>query len=379
MNFADKIEIREITYRSRYRDWLKVPYLVFERDANWVPPFRIAERQRISPSGNPFFSFGDAVFYVAYRNGVPVGRISAHVNSVSLAQGDTSGNFGFFDCIDDDRVAAKLLEAAEQWLRKRDVKTVVGPYSLTMLEEAGLLVHGFDTPPTILSGHAPIWAGPFLESAGYKKAIDLFAYRMRMNQLPIKIARLSQLAKQMARIQVRRFDMSEYQKEVALIFDIFNDAWSENWGFIPVQEAEVKHLAKETKPIMRPEFGLIVEIDGEPAAMGVALPNINTIIKSYGGRLLPLNWAKLAFALWRNRWKTGRIPLLGVRKRYRATPIAAAVLSLLVAEFIELGRHYQLEWVEFSWVLENNAPMVALAQLAAGPPTKIYRVYEKEL
>ena len=173
--------------------------------------------------------------------------------------------------------------------------------------------------------------------------------------------------------------MTRYSEDVTIIFDIFNDAWSDNWGFVPVSNAEIAVLARETKPFMRSKFGRIADVDGVPTAMIVALPDIHPIIASSKGRLLPFNWAKLLLAIKRDRWETARIPLLGIRKAHRGTPLSAALLSMLVADILDLGRSYNLDWVEFSWVLETNQQMNALAELAAGPPCKRYRLYETML
>ncbi len=209
--------------------------------------------------------------------------------------------------------------------------------------------------------------------------MDLLAYRMRPTNSPPGLERLARLALQSGRVKIRHFNMSTYADEVRLIFDIFNDGWSDNWGFVAFSKAEIDAMITQTRPIMRSKFGRIVEIDGVPSAMMVALPDLNRVLAPFKGRLLPLNWAKLVYAIWSDRWKTARIPLLGLRKTLRRTPLALAVLSLLVSEFLQLGRDYDLDWVEFSWILETNEPMVKLAELAAGSPSKVFRIYEAAL
>lgn len=380
MTAASDIVIREITSRDGIGDWLQVPHRVFDGDPHWVPPLHLQETQRIDPRQSPFFSFGEAAFFVATRNGTPVGRISAQLNRRALAaQGDDTGHFGFFDCIDDPAVAAALTARAEAFLAAKGMRRVLGPFNLTINEDTGLLVAGFDSPPAILSSHARSWSGGLLEACGYRKAMDLLAYRMRPQSPPATLSRLAGLAHRSGRVRVRPFDMRRYKDEIALLFDIFNDAWSDNWGFVPVSDAEISALIRETRPIMRAKFGRIAEIDGVPAAMIVALPDLNGVIKPFGGKLLPFNWTRLVYAVLADRWRTARIPLLGIRKAHRTSPLSAAVLSLLVSEMLQLGRGYDLDWVEFSWVLETNRQMVALAELAAGPASKTYRVYEKAL
>ncbi|MFN3746962.1 MAG: dATP pyrophosphohydrolase [Hyphomicrobiaceae bacterium] len=361
-------------------DWLHVPHAVFAGDPNWVPPLHTVEKRRISPRHNPLFAAGQAAFFVAYRDGAPVGRISAQVDHRHLRQHrDETGHFGFFDCIDDVDVAHALTDRASNWLRERGLSRMVGPFNLSINEDIGLLVDGFSAPPAILTSHAPRWAHGLLDRCGFAKKVDLLGYRMRPAQQPPELRRLAALAQRSGRVRVRMVDVASYRQELELLFDIFNDAWSDNWGFVPVGPAEIDAIAQDTRPIIRSKFGRIAEIDGVPAAMMVALPDINRVITPFGGRLLPFNWIRLAHAILADRWKTARIPLLGIRKAYRRTPIAAGVLSLLVSEFVELARAYDLDWIEFSWVLETNTQMVKLAELAAGPAVKRYRIYEKSL
>ena len=371
------IEVRSISGAAGVRDWLAVPEVVFAGDPAWVPPLHLVERERISVRHNPFFTFGEAVFFVCYRDGQPVGRISAQVNRSHLERyRDATGHFGFFNCIDDEAAARALVDAAARWLSQRGMTRMLGPMNLSINEDIGLLIDGFETPPFILSSHARRWEGALLERCGLKKTVDLYAYCMNPSQLPAQVHRLAQFARESGRVKVRTFNMSRYGAELELIFDIFNDAWSDNWGFVPFSQAEVKSLVKSTRPIMRGEYGRIAEIDGKPAAMMVGLVDLNAVIGPYRGRLLPFNWAKLGAALWRNQVKAARIPLLGVRKEHRSSSLAPAVLSLLVAEFIDVGAYYGLDRVEFSWVLEHNRAMTRLAELSAGPPYKTYRIYE---
>jgi hypothetical protein len=377
MQLQSSIDVRHVQSQRDIKDWLAVPYTVFADRPEWVAPLLLQERQRISARHNPFFSFGEAAFFVAYRGGTPVGRISAQINRRHLAQhSDDTGHFGFFDCIDDEDAARQLVAAAQTWLKTRGLRRMLGPFSLSINEDVGLLVSGFETAPAILSSHAPPWAGALLEHCGLRKAMDVFAYRMNPNAAPPQLLRLAKFARDSGRVTLRPFNMANYAAEIALISDIYNDAWSENWGFVPLSDAEMKYLTKETKPIMRGKLGRIVEIDGKPAAMMLALPDLNAVTATFGGKLLPLNWAKLLYAIGRDRWRTFRVPLLGIRKEYRATPLAAGVLSLLVSDFLDVARTYDLDWVEFSWVLETNRPMVMIGELAAGKPSRVYRTYE---
>ncbi len=377
---ATAIEVKRITAKDGIKDWLLVPQIVLGDDPAWVQPLDLAERQRISPSHNPFFAFGDAVFFVAYKDGRPAGRISAQVNKRHLAQhGDQTGHFGFFDCIDDVAVARSLFAAAEQWLLAQGLRCMQGPFNLTINQDAGLLVSGFESRPVIMTSHAPRYAPALVEACGLRKVIDLLAYRTTSLTREEKIVRLGKMASDTGRVKIRNIRMSRYAEEARLLFDIFNDAWSDNWGFTPFSPDEARATANELRPFMRSKFGWIAEIDGEPAAMAVILPDLNEVIAPFGGKLLPLNWARLAYAVWNDDWHSARVPLLGVRKRHRGSPLATGVLSLLVAELFKLSRHYGEVAVEFSWVLETNRAMTAITELATGPPTRVYRIYEKAI
>lgn len=374
------LKIKRIDHERGIDDWLAVPARVFANDPCWVPPLHHIERQRISPRHNPLFSFGEAAFFVAYRDSQPVGRISAQINRRHLQQhADQTGQFGFFDCMNDNEAAQGLVSAAGDWLRDRDMARMRGPFNLSINEDVGLLVSGFDTPPAILTSHAAPWTGTLLESCGLVKAIDLLAYRTKPATMPEPVARLTILARQSHRIGLRSFDMTQYARDVGIVFDIFNDAWRDNWGFVPFADQEIDAMIRATRPLMRGKFGRIVEFDGRPVAMMVVLPDVNSVITSFGGRLWPINWLKLSLAVWRDQWRTARIPLLGIRQEFRGTPLATSVLAILLSDIIALGRSYQLDWVEFSWILETNMAMRKLAELIAGPPCKTFRIYEAQL
>ncbi|MEO1206023.1 MAG: hypothetical protein AAFV45_06800 [Pseudomonadota bacterium] len=374
------LTIKPVDGANDVDDWLEAQARVYADDPAWIAPLRMAEKERISPKHNPFFSFGRAQLFVAYQNGAPVGRISAHINDAALKHSDqTTGHFGFFECIDDPQAAHGLLDAAAKWLKQQGMAAVAGPFSFSINEDLGLLVEGYEVPPALMSSHARPWMARHAEDWGLRKAIDLFAYRMKPSEPPEVLTRLAALASRDPKITVRPMDMSNYTRDVQLIFDIYNDAWSENWGFIPFSDQEIAKLGKEMRPIMRGKFGRFVELDGEPVAMIIVLPDINRVIAPFHGRLLPLNWAKLGLEIMRDRWTTARVPLLGIRKTHRRPQVAAALLSLLVAEVLELGRSYDLDWVEFSWVLETNTAMTRLAEEIAGPPCRVYRMYEREI
>lgn len=355
--------------------WLEVPYRVFKGDPAWIAPLRFVEARRFTPK-HPFFTFGEASLFVAFRGREPIGRISAHINRRHLEfHQDATGHFGFFDCVDDQAAAQALVDAAAAWLAARGMKRMVGPLNFSTNEESGLLVDGFDTPPAILMTHARPWFGPLLERAGLAKEMDLYAYRMDPKTAPDHVLRLATKAQEGGRVVVRPIDTRRLKDEIELLVDIFNDAWSQNWGFVPFDRTEIDAMVSELKPFFRSGYGRFVSIDGRPSAVMLGLPDINGLIASFNGRLLPFNWARLIIGLAREDFRGARIPLLGIRREFQQSPLAAGVLALLVKEFVAEARAKKLDWVEFSWVLESNKAMNALGRLAAGPPVKTFRIY----
>jgi len=376
----DALTIVAVDDRRTVKDWIAVPYAVFAQDPMWVAPLDFLERRRISKRHAPFFTFGEAALFIAYRGGQPVGRISAQVNRRHLERHrDGVGHFGFFDCIQDPEVAQALVAAAADWLRRRGLTRMVGPMNFSLNEECGCLVSGFDTAPAVLMTHARPWTGPLLERAGLAKEIDLFAYRLVPDRLPQRVHDIANLARKSREVSIRQIDMRRYGEEVRTLVDIFNDAWSENWGFVPFSPAEIDALLAEMRPLFRGEYGRFVLFNGEPVGMMIGLPNLNQVIASFHGKLLPFNWAKLMWALKRHRFRSARVPLAGVRKAYQSTPVGGMLVALMVADFIEQTRPYGLEWAEFSWVLETNKRAVSQVEMACGPPVKTYRIYGKSL
>jgi hypothetical protein len=375
------LAVELVDCRKRRRDWLRVPYVVFDGDPAWVPPLLMQEKQRISPRHNPFFTFGEAAFFIVYRSGQPVGRISAQVNRrYQQHYGCKTGHFGFFDCCDDVEASDALVAAASDWLKSRGCDRVEGPFSLSVNEETGLLVEGFNTPAALLMNHARPYMGPLLEQVGLSKVMDTFAYRMTPRNVPPEFLQFNKFASKATGATLhKRFDAS-FDEVFRIIIDIYNDAWRDNWGFVPYCEAEIAALIKQIKPFLREELGRLVTVDGQVVAMIVAMPDINGIIKDFGGRLLPFNWIHLVRQLQTRRFRSVRVPLMGIRKSHRNVPIVAAgITALLVGGIFEEAAFLDLDFIELSWVLETNKPMNALGRIAAGAPAKRYRIYGKPL
>ena len=373
------LRIVPVQGRRGVRDWLDVPHRVFAGDPAWIAPLRLVERRRISPAHAPLFSFGRAALFLAYRGGIPVGRISAQVNLRHLAfHNDNTGHFGFFDCLDDVEAAGALVSAAADWLRAQGMTRMEGPLSFTINEECGCLVGGFGIPPVVMMGHARPFTGGLLEAAGLAKKIDLYTYRVAATRLhPFR--RLARFAGQLRDVSVRPFELGRYDDELETLLEIFNDSWSGNWGFVPLSREEIRHLGAGLRPFLRNEYGRFLLIGGQPAGVMLGLPDVNGIIASFGGRLLPFNWLKLIWALRRETSRGARMLLVGLKRVHQSSPRAGALLALLAQEVVEQRGRYGVEWLDLGWVLETNRRVTRLAEAIAGPPSKTYRIYAAPL
>lgn len=375
------IVLEKVESRGDLKRFLAVPRAIYADDPNWVPPLLYERLEHLDPAKNPYFATAETAYWTARRGARPVGRISAQVNRAHLERHrDATGHFGFLEGSDDPAVFQALTAAVETWLRGRGLARAVGPFSLSVNDESGLLVEGFETPPYLMMGHARPYYARHLEACGYRKAVDMIAYLYDLAQEPPPA-----VAKTIAKLQaepgvrVRRLDMGRYREEIAAVVDIFNDAWAENWSFVPLSPPEIAFLAKNIRPLISPGHVAIAEVRGEPAAMAVTLPNVNEAIADLGGRLLPFGWAKLLWRLKVKGTESARLPLMGVRRRYQNGPLGAA-LALGVIDAVR--RHHAglgTKWGELSWVLEENRRVRRIIEMLGASPYKTYRMFEKEL
>jgi hypothetical protein len=379
---ATSLRIQPVEDRRALKQFLLMPAGLYANDRNWVQPLLFERLQHLDPKKNPYFEHAEVAYWLALRGDRPVGRISAQVDRLHLERHhDATGHFGFLEAADDDAVFAALFETAEGWLKSRGMRRATGPFSLSINDETGLLIDGFDTPPCLMMGHAPRYYGAKLEAQGYRKVRDLIAFDFDVTApLPPPARRMLQRLSKGTGLSYRPIDMRRFDQEVQTIVDIFNDAWSDNWGFVPMTSAEVRYMGKNLKPIVIAEHAWIGEVAGEPAAMTVTLPNVNEAIADLHGRLLPFGWVKLLWRLKVRGLRTGRMPLMGVRKKYQGTPRGAALaLGVIDAVSSWHAAHGVAKRAELSWVLEDNRPTRDIIELVGARPYKTYRVYEKTL
>lgn len=373
------VQVRSVDGRATKRDFLAVPRRVYAGDPNWVAPLMLERRLHLSRR-NPFFEHAEAQLFVAYRDEIPVGRVSAQIDRLHLERyRDGTGFFGMIEAIDDPGVFAGLLNAAESWLRERGMERVRGPLSFSINDEVGALIDGFDTPPMFMMPHGRPYYDERIREQGYEKAKDVVAYLMDPTGPlpPVMDAVIRKVG--VDRIRTRPIRLARLAEEVAIIGELFNDAWENNWSYVRWTRAELGDLGQSLKLFVPPELVQIAEVDGEPAAFIVVVPNLNEAIRDLDGRLFPLGWLKL---LRRMRWgspESARVPLMGMRQRHQRSALGMAlVFRLLQAVHVPLLTR-NIHRVELSWTLEDNRPMRHIKERIGAKVYKTYRIYDKQL
>src|SRR5437868_588123 len=308
--------IRPVLTKKDKKAFVDFAWEVYNDDPAWVPPLKDEVHGLITPGKNPWFEHARAQLWLAERGGKTVGRISAQVDElVQRHMGQGTGQWGMFEMLDGEAAAA-LIATAEDWLRAQGMTMALGPISLSIWDEPGLEIEGFDEPPTAMMGHHRPEYQAWIETAGYSKAKDLLSYEVDIAHWnDPKINRLIAAGERNKRIRIRMVDKSRFKEEARLILNLLNDAWSNNWGYVPLTEAEIAYAGKKLKPIIFKELVRIAEVDGEPVAFMLTIPDINELIKDLNGELFPFNFIKLLWRLRKPRTRRLRVPLVGVAKQ----------------------------------------------------------------
>jgi GNAT superfamily N-acetyltransferase len=371
---ARVIDVSTVHSRRERREFIELPYRLYRRDPHWVPPLRRDVAALLDPDRHPFHRHAEVRLFVARSHGRVVGRIAAVKNDLHLEHhGDGAGFFGMFETERDPDVAGALLIAAADWLTARGLRVMRGPASLSLNEECGLLVHGFDSPPAVMMPYNPPWYAELLEREGFTKAKDLLAYWLGTDSVPNRLARASEMLAKRHRIAIRPLRMKDFWNEVARVHKLYNAAWERNWGFVPMTEDEFHHLARQMKAVVDPNLVAFAEVDDELAGFAMALPDLNRALRYMDGRLLPFGWAK---ALWHSRRiDTLRVLTLGVLDRYRRTGAA----EMLYLYLLRTGPRRGITKGEFSWILEDNWAMRTALEKLGASVYKTYRLYDRPL
>ena len=381
------ITLKRVESAADRKAFVDLVWKLYAHDPHWVPPLKAEMLGLIGGiKSNPWFGHAEAAFWLALKDGEVVGRISAQVDQLVIAPGAPgagpgTGHFGMFECIDDDAVAEALFDAAEDWLRQKGITRALGPFSLSVWDEPGLLVQGFEGPPTVMMGHHRPYYEQMVAARGYTGVKDLHAWSLPIGQpFPEMVQRIVAFSERNAKLVTRPVDKSKFDQEAALILDILNDAWSDNWGFVPLTPAEIAYVGKKLKPIIFEGLVRVAEYEGVPVGFMITLPDINELTRDLNGNLFPFGWAKLLWRLRAPKVKRMRVPLMGIRKSLQGHRVA----SLMAFQMIEYIRRVAVTEFgasegEIGWILDDNGPMRSIADAIDSHVTRTYRIYERAL
>jgi GNAT superfamily N-acetyltransferase len=369
------LEVRPVVGKPELDAFIKLPWRLYRNEPRWVPPLLVDRKRFLDRRRNPFFQHAEVEFFLAWREGRPVGRVSAHIDRhFNEFQHHDWGLFGFFECEEDPETAQALLAAAQQWLRARGRDRMVGPMNFTTNDECGVLIDGYDLLPSVLTDwHHPYYPG-LIEGAGLTKAMDLYMWSLAVadrGSVHPAIWRVAAEVESKYGITVRQMRKKDMEAEVGRFLEVYNAAWERNWGFVPLTEEEVRHYAKDLKPLLDENWAFIAEKDGQPVAAALTLPDYNQVLIHLNGRLLPFGWAK---ALWyRRKIDRVRVFALGAKPEWQHTGIGARLYEM----HYDAAERTPQKRGETGWTLETNTPMNRAMERMGGEIVRTYRVYEK--
>jgi GNAT superfamily N-acetyltransferase len=369
------VNVKPVETKRDLMEFIKSPWQIYRNDPHWVPPLIIERKEFLDKNKNPFFKHAEVVFFLAKRNGQTVGRIAGIVNRNHIKfHQENAGFFGFFECVKDYEVAKALLDSVREWLKSKGMGIMRGPANFSSNDEWGLLVEGFDSPPVIMMSYNPSYYLDFMESYDMVKAKDLYAYFIDKSlPPPERVMRMAESIKKRENVKIRNINMKKFKDEVERIKQIYNSAWSKNWGFIPMTDEEFDHMAKSLRQIVDPHMVFIAEADGKPAGFSLALPDFNQVLRKLNGRLFPFGILKL---LWHtkviNKIDGVRIITMGVIPEFQKRGID----TVFYVETYNVGVKRGYTWAEMSWVLEDNVMMNRVLELLGARLYKKYRIFE---
>ncbi len=383
-----EVAIQAVSNSAHRKVFIQLAGQFYLNDPHWVPRL-YWERWLAFSRRNPFFEHGRWQAWIAYRGGCPVGRISAQIDDLEKSQNRNRGYFGLLEAEDNQETFRVLLKTAESWLAERGIKEIVGPMNLNINQEIGLLVEGFESPPYLMTPHTAPWFAPRVEACGYETAAEALAF---IAETELALKRLEESKKRMLAVfnrrsgyrhenlVVRPINYSRLADENRTIKGIFDDAWSENWGFVPFGEKELRENLQKVRLLGKAELIQIAEYESEAVGFAMLVPNLNEVLHKLKSRLLPLGWLKLLWCLGTNAIQTGRLPLMGIRKKFHKTPLGTHAIQALLSAIFMHARQRRMHSVEMSWILKSNRQAGSSAvKMTNGRVHKTYRMYRKLL
>jgi hypothetical protein len=375
------IQVSPVSGKSDLAAFIALPKRLYRGQRGYTPPLDMERSEALTPKTNPFFDHAEVQLFLARHDGKVVGRVSAQIDKLHQQKyADKTGHFGFLDAEDDPAIFSALIGAAEAWLKQRGMVRAVGPLSFTTNEEIGVLVEGFDSRPMLMMPFHPSYNAPHIERNGYAKVKDILSYNLDKNDYrPLGSKKMLERAVRETGVVVRTLDEKRFNEEVRTVIDIFNDAWANNWGMVPFTEKEMAAAAKGLKLLIDPKMVVIAEQGGEAAGMMICLPNLLEAARDIDGKLFPFGIVKLLYRLKTNSVRSGRIPLMGIRRKHHGTVLGATLLPLMFerlrARFLARG----MASLDMSWILEDNMSMRRVLEGLGGKVYKKHRVFEKAL
>ena len=375
---SDEIKIVPVTTKKELKLFIRFPWAVYRGEKtyeNWVPPLLIDQKDRFDKKKNLFYKHADLQAFLAYKNGKLSGRIAAIVDFNYIEyQKDETGFFGYFECFDDTAVANALFRAAEEWIIEKGYKKIIGPMNPTTGNSIGTLIDSFDAPPIIEMGYNAEYYPSLIEKCGYGISKDLLCYKMDETlKLSDKMLRVAELVKKRHNITIRSVKIKDWDTIIPIFREIYNEAWADNWGFVPWDEEEFEHLAKDLKMYVFTELVLIAYMGDEPVGFTIPIPDFNQILVKMNGRLLPTGIIKLLSG--KKNIDVIRVAMLGVKMKAHNKGIDAA----LVKEIYERGEKMGMKGSELSWILEDNMPLINLLEGWGAKMYRKYRIYDKKI
>lgn len=369
-----QVQISQVKGEKDLHRFVLFPWKLYRGDRNWIPPLIGDTKNMLRPAKHPFHQHADVALFLARRDADLAGRIAAIVNHRhNEFHEEKTGFFGFFESIDDPTVSGALLETAARWVGERGMDRLRGPASFSTNEECAMLVDGFDSPPYLMMPYNPPYYPHLLEAAGFTKAKDLVAYHYLHDAIPDRLLRAADGIARRENVSVRSINLRRFQDEIERFTAVYNQAWEKNWGFVPMTNEEIAHMAKELRPAVNPDLILFLEKDSQPIGFAMGLPDMNQALRHANGRLFPFGLLKILYHA--RKIRMARVLVLGILKEYRGKGLDILLYIQLIKNAVRHGFHGG----EFSWILEENTAIRRPLEKLGGKVYKTYRFYERPL